>query len=252
MKILIVEDEAPAYRRLQRLIERVIPEGEIIEVIDTISGAIAYFNSDSNIDLIFMDIQLADGLSFEIFENVEVNTPIIFTTAYNEFALKAFEVNSIDYLLKPIDESHLQKAIAKWQKVRQVINPQDFSSILRQIQPEKTAHKLRFLVKKRDQLKSIPAHDIAYWLLDHGNIWLLTSTGEKYIYDKSLDEIEQMIDPQFFFRLNRQCIANIKAIESATLFDKNKLLIHLAPKTEQTILVSRDKASDFKRWLDAK
>lgn len=250
MKVLIVEDEAPAYRRLQRLIESVKPDCEIIEVLDSISGAVEYFNENHQIDLIFMDIQLADGLSFEIFDKVEVDTPIIFTTAYNEFALKAFEVNSIDYLLKPIDEEDLRKAISKWEKFQLKKNSIDFKSILEQIKPEDKNYKQRFLVKKRDQLKSINVENIAYWVLDHGNVWITTQAGEKFSYDKPLDEIEQNLDPKIFFRLNRQFIANIKSVKSASIYDKNKLLVHLSPEAEKPAVVSRDKAGDFKRWMD--
>lgn len=250
MKVLIVEDEAPAYRRLQRLLEQVRPDCEIVEVLDTIHGAIDYFESKPKLDLIFMDIQLADGLSFEIFEAIEIETPIIFTTAYNEFALKAFEVNSIDYLLKPIDEKDLDKAITKWEKYRQINSMVDIKDVLKQIQPEDKAYKQRFLVKKRDQLKSIDTKDIAYWLLDHGNVWLHTQDAQKYSYDKVLDDIEQDLDPRNFFRLNRQCIANINAVKSASIYDKNKLLVHLSPEAEKPLVVSRDKASDFKKWMD--
>ncbi len=251
MNILIIEDEAPAYRRLQRLIESNMPDAIIIDVFDTVKSAIDFFEKEKDPDLIFMDIQLADGLSFEIFDHVEITTPIIFTTAYDEYALKAFEVNSIDYLLKPVDETHLKKALNKWRNLKNRSSlPVDILSVIREIEPEKKQFKSRFLIRHRDQLLSLKSQEIAYWILDHGTVKLIALDGRRFIYDKPLDEIENQIDPELFFRLNRQCIANIEAIESALMYDKSKVLVKLRPETEQKIVVSREKASEFKKWMD--
>lgn len=251
MKVLIIEDEAPAFRRLQRILESLDESIEIIEVIDTVEESINWLNNNALPDLIFMDIQLADGLSFEIFESIEIAAPVIFTTAYDEYALKAFKVNSIDYLLKPIDEEKLAQSLSKLKSLRSTFSSvPDLKAILRGIQPEQKKYKSRFLVKSRDRLLSIKANDIAYFITENGIVYLFTKEGDKKVFDKPLDQIEEQLDPENFFRINRQCVANIEAIEAAHAYDKGKIMVELRPKTSQTVLVSREKATEFKRWMD--
>ena len=251
MKVLIIEDEAPAFRRLQRILESLDENIEIVEVIDTVEESINWLTVNTAPDLIFMDIQLADGLSFEIFESTEIKTPIIFTTAYDEYALKAFKVNSIDYLLKPIDEEKMALSLSKFKNLKATFSSSvDLKEILRNIQPEEKKYKSRFLVKNRDKLLSISVQEIAYFITENGIVYLYTQDGNKKVFDKPLDQIEGQLNPENFFRINRQCIANIEAVEAAHTYDKGKMLVDLMPKSSQPTLISREKASDFKRWLD--
>jgi DNA-binding LytR/AlgR family response regulator len=251
MRVVIIEDEAPAFRRLQRSLEKLDESIEIIEVLDTVKESVLWLQKGIPVDLIFMDIQLADGLSFEIFERLEVNTPVVFTTAYDEYTLKAFKVNSIDYLLKPIDEALLDQSLNKWKKLRENYSqPIDLNRILQGIQPEEKTYKNRFLVRSRDQLISIKSEDIAYFYTDSGTVYLRTHDEQKFWLDQALDLIEAKLNPASFYRLNRQYIGNIEAIKTTLAYDKGKLMVDLYPKSERPVLVSREKASDFKRWLD--
>ena len=250
MKVVIIEDEAPAFRRLQRILEEINPDVKIVEVLDSVKESVDWLQKHDAPDLIFMDIQLADGLSFEIFDNCSVNAPVIFTTAYDEYALKAFKVNSIDYLLKPIDKKLLAQSLSKYEGLKASFqNSSDLGAILRSIQPEEKQYKSRFLVKQRDRLLSIKTEEIAYLLSENGIVYLFTSEGSKYVFDKPLDQLEELLNPEHFFRLNRQCTANIEAVTSATSFDKGKILVDLQPKQNKPTLVSREKASEFKKWL---
>lgn len=251
MNIVIIEDEAPAFRRLQRMLEEVNPEVNIVEVLDSVEESANWLKQNSTPDLIFMDIQLADGLSFEIFDQVEVRAPVIFTTAYDEYALKAFKVNSIDYLLKPIDAALLTQALSKFEGLKESYSGKtDLKEILRSIQPDTKTYKTRFLVKQRDRLLSIKTTEIAYLLSENGIVYLYTLSGKKYLFDKALDQLEEQLDPSLFYRINRQCLAHVEAVSSALAYDKGKMLVELAPKAPSPILVSREKAADFKRWLD--
>lgn len=250
MKVLIIEDEAPAFRRLQRILEEIDPKIEIVEVIDSIEDSVKWFRHHDAPDLIFMDIQLADGLSFNIFNQIELTTPVIFTTAYDEYALKAFRVNSIDYLLKPIEKALLKNSLDKWTALKTVFNDnQDLGEILKSIQPESKTYKSRFLVKVKDQLLAIKVRDIVYFFTENGIVYLKTEKN-KYALDHTLDVIEAQLDPQLFFRLNRQYIANLDAIVSSSAYDKGKIMVELNPKTPTPTIVSREKSGDFKRWLD--
>ena len=251
MRVLIIEDEAPAFRRLQRIIENLRPTFEIVEVLDTVKDSVEWLSNQAKPDLIFMDIQLADGLSFEIFEETDVQSPVIFTTAYDEYALKAFKVNSIDYLLKPIDEEKLGQSLSKFEQLKANFssNP-ELKEILRSIQPEERKYKSRFLVKSRDRLVSIQLGEIAYFFTENGIVYLFTKSGDRFVFDRPLDQIEEQMDPNLFLRLNRQCLGHIEAISTSFAYDKGKVMVEMNPKTTAPIIVSRDKAGEFKRWLD--
>lgn len=251
MKILIIEDEAPAFRRLQRILEEINPSIEILDVIDTVKDSVKWLKVHQAPDLIFMDIQLADGISFEIFESIEISTPVIFTTAYDEYTLKAFKVNSIDYLLKPIDKSLLELSLTKFSNLKHAYsNDIDLKTILHTIQPESKVYKKRFLVKKKDQLLSIKTTDIAYFYSENGMVFFRTASENKFSLDTSLDSIESQLDPQMFFRINRQCIVNIESIKSSYPYGKGKIMVEVIPKSHNPLVISRDKASSFKKWLD--
>jgi len=252
MKTLIIEDEAPAFRRLQRILEEIEEKIEIIEVIDSVEESVKWLKNHQLPDLIFMDIQLADGLSFEIFNEIEINTPVIFTTAYDEYTLKAFKVNSIDYLLKPINKELLKDSLEKYKRLNSGSNHDhvDISQILKQINPEQKRYKSRFLVKVRDQLISIESKNIAYFYTENGLVYSITKSGKKFMMDYTLDELEDCLEPQMFYRLNRQFISSFDAISKSYQWDKGKLKVDLEPAFNDVVLISRDKASDFKKWLD--
>jgi DNA-binding LytR/AlgR family response regulator len=255
MNILLIEDEAPAARRLEKMILELAPEAKIVQTLDSVGNAIEYLQGLPALDLIFTDIQLADGLSFEIFEQVEVRVPIVFTTAYDEYALRAFKVNSIDYLLKPIDKGELQKSLDKWRALKSQFASDDslqknLSQILQQIQGNKKEYKSRFLVKMGEKLISVAEPEIAYFQAEEKIVFLHTSQGKKYILDYTLDDLEDILNPQHFFRLNRQYIAHLQAIKSINTYFNGKLKIQLSPETTEEVIVSREKSPVLKDWLD--
>lgn len=255
MNILLIEDEAPAARRLEKMILEIAPEAHIVKVLDSVSTAIQFLQASPALDLVFTDIQLADGLSFEIFEQVEVRVPIVFTTAYDEYALRAFKVNSIDYLLKPIDKGELQKSIEKWHALKNQFASDDslqknLSQILQQMQGNKKEYKARFLVKMGEKLISVGEPEIAYFQAEEKIVFLHTTQGKKYILDYTLDDLEDVLNPQHFFRLNRQYIAHLPAIKSINTYFNGKLKIQLSPETTEEVIVSREKSPVLKDWLD--
>lgn len=253
MKVLIIEDEMPAARRLSMLVQQINPDVEVLDIIDSVEASVKWLNNHQAPELIFMDIQLADGLSFEIFEHLEIRSPIIFTTAYDEYTLRAFKVNSIDYLLKPIDLEELKKSIDKLSKLKESFNAEvstDIEQLLKSLQWNKKEYKTRFLVKVGDRLISLTEDTIAYFYAEQKIVLLITNEGKKYAVDYSLDELNDLLDPGFFFRLNRQYLVRIQSIQSIHNYFKGKLKITLEPATDQETLVSRERNPFFKRWLD--
>ncbi len=248
MKIVIIEDEIPAAKRIEKLIKEVEKDAEIVAKLDSIASSVHWFNQNPQPDLVLMDIELADGQSFEIFNRVKITSPVIFTTAYDEFALKAFKVNSIDYLLKPVEIDELRKSIDKWNALKGSSQHVNIASLIDSFSTKK--FKTRFLVKVGERLISIENEQIAYFMAEDKYSFLVTLDNKKYILDQSLDEIENSIDSRLFFRLNRQFIAPHKSIDAIHnhLNGKLKIILKLNQKVE--IYVSREKASDFKFWLD--
>lgn len=254
MRVLIIEDETPAFRRLQKLLEGISDKIEILEVIDSVEMALAWFRNHAAPDLVFMDIQLADGLSFEIFQHIDVKSPIIFTTAYDEYALQAFKVNSIDYLLKPIEAKDLAQSLQKFQSLKEQFGQEapfpDWKMLQQVFQKEETVYKSRFLVKLGERLISIPEEEIAYFLTEEKLVLLFTHTGQKYVVDYTLDDLENMLNPRHFFRLNRQCLARLEAIAKIHQYFKGKLKVLVQPPAQVELIVSRERSSTFKAWLD--
>ncbi len=252
MNVVIIEDEAPAFRRLQKILEEVDPDINIIEVLDSVEESVSWLKSNDLPDLFFMDIQLSDGLSFEILEQVQVTKPIIFTTAFDEYLLKAFKVNSIDYLLKPIKVEDLQNSLSKYHELKnnfsQINSGVDLSEIVNQLKLEKKPAKSRFLIKLGDKLIAVETADIAYFYTHLGIVHLVTYTGKKYLMDYNLDELQNQLDPELFFRANRQYIVSFKAISVVHKYYKGKLIIDLAPEADEQVIVSAEKASNFKDW----
>lgn len=249
MNTLIIEDEPLAAERLQNLLSAQNQPIIVIKVIDSVKASIIYLKNYPEPDLIFMDIMLADGQSFEIFEHVNINVPIIFTTAYNEFALQAFKVNSIDYLLKPIDPQLLDQALKKLKTIRQ---SQDQLKNLFQstLFKESAVYKSRFLVKSGETFTPVAISEIAYFVYEDKITFLYTNTGKRFMLDYSLDELEKMLDLKLFFRLNRQYLSSFSAVKSVHSYFNSKLKVHLLPHAADDIIVSKEKAASLKAWLD--
>lgn len=255
MKILIIEDEPPAARRLERLLTSIIPDLDIVNQLDSIEISIEFLQESPELDLIFLDIELADGKSFEIFKEVEITTPVIFTTAYDEYALQAFQTNSIDYLLKPINEEKLQQALHKYQNLKEKFakketSQMDWQPLLDSLQAPQKKYKSRFLVKLGDKLIPVLENEIAFIFSEDKVSFLVTENSKKYPIDYSLDDLEELLNNEYFFRLNRQVIARLESIRQIHNYFNGKLKIDLEPNILQEVIVSREKAKRLKEWLD--
>jgi DNA-binding LytR/AlgR family response regulator len=252
-KVLIIEDEKPAAEWLQQLILKLGYDIKIATVIDSVSGAADWFRQNTAPDLVFMDIQLADGLSFEIFEQVKVPCPVIFTTAYEEYAVKAFKVNSVDYLLKPIAFDELEAAFQKFlnqAKKEETIQPVTLDLLNKVREMLRKQYKTRFIIKVGEHLKSIPVEDIQFFYSLDKATFLCTSDFKTYLIDYSLDRISEMIDEHRFFRINRKYILSNQSIADIVFYSNSRLKIKLKKSDEESIIVSRDKVPAFKEWLD--
>lgn len=251
MKILIIEDEQPAAKRLSQLIKNHLMSAEIIETLDSVEAAVKWLKKFPAPDLIFLDIQLADGLSFDIFKQVEVKSPIIFTTAYDQYTLKAFKVNSVDYLLKPIDPQEFSKAIDKYHQFFQQKKDYD-DTVIKDllISLQQKEYKERFLVKMGQQLTYLPTNEIAYFFSEDGLVQAQHRAGKRYFVDYSLDQLEGILNPNFFFRISRKLIVKIESIAKIHTWFNSRLKLDLVPKMDFDIIVSRERVGDFKKWLD--
>lgn len=257
MKVLIVEDEQLAVAKLTQTLNKVNPDAEVIGVTESIAATVKWLNEhQGEPDLILMDIELADGQSFSIFDEVQVNCPVIFTTSYDEYALKAFKVNSIDYLLKPIQQSELKAALSKLETLRaapgstesQAIKIEQLVSELQKQSGLKTYRK-RFLVKHLQKLLSIEVETIAYFYCEDRVNFFKTKDGKNYIVDYTMDEIEEMVDPNRFFRAGRALIVSISSVVQMEPYFGNRLALRLTPSFDKEALVSREKVNDFKVWM---
>jgi len=251
MNIIIIEDEKPSARRLQRMLSEINMETQAM--LHSVNEAVKWFQNNEHPDLILLDIQLSDGLSFEIFEQVEVKSAIIFTTAYDEYALKAFKLNSIDYLLKPIDEEELESAIEKF-KINQP-EPHNLQVDLDQIKrllvnPLSKNYKERFTIKIGQHLKMISVDEIECFYSENKGTYIFTSDNRDYLIDSSLEHLDASLDPLKFFRVNRKFYVNIKAIKDIISYTNSRLQIILNSFSDHEIIVSREKVRDFKRWLE--
>ncbi|MGB1312826.1 MAG: LytR/AlgR family response regulator transcription factor [Bizionia paragorgiae] len=251
MKVLIVEDEKPSARRLQRMLEKM--DIEVNTMLHSVEESIAWFKENSHPDLIFLDIQLSDGLSFEIFEAVSISSAIIFTTAYDEYALKAFKLNSIDYLLKPIDQDELEAAVNKYKTrlpEKQHVTL-DFNAIKQLlVNPIERSYKKRFSVKVGQHLKLIHSDDIECVYSENKGTYLYTSQGRNYLIDTSLEDLEFELEPHVFFRVNRKFYVNINAIKDMVSYTNSRLEIKLNTYNDYEIIVARERVKAFKNWLE--
>lgn len=255
INILIIEDEIPAANQLKRLLNEVIQEGyNIVGELDAVKPAVKWFNANPSPDLIFMDIQLGDGLSFEIFEYLSIEAPIIFTTAYDQYAIQAFKVNSIDYLLKPFDKNDLENAFAKFQKSKstgQTNSPSlpsgNLEEMIKALMPK---YKSRFIIKVGEHLYAVPVTEALYFMSKEKVTYLIRNDGKKFIIDHSIDQVADMLDPSEFFRINRKYLINFNAINDMISFTNSRLKLRLNHSDDDNIIVSRERVQDFKRWLD--
>jgi DNA-binding LytR/AlgR family response regulator len=250
MKIFIIEDEQPAGERLKKMVLELLPDATIPEIPVSISSAVKWLKANPAPDLILMDIHLSDGPSFEIFNEVQVASPIIFITAYDQYALDAFKLNSIDYLLKPVKREELQRAIEKYQKLSN-FNASQISELLKQMGSNRGSKDLqkRIIIRYGDTIKMVEIADIAYFYTEEKINFLCTKENVRYPIDQNLDELESIIDPAIFFRINRQFIVNISAIDKMLAWSKSRVKIILKPSTEIETIVSTERSPHFKEWL---
>lgn len=250
MKIIIIEDEKPAARLLKRRVEKL--GFEVTEMLHSVEESVAWLQENFTPDLIFLDIQLSDGLSFEIFNQVEISSAIIFTTAYDEYVLKAFKLNSIDYLLKPVDEEELKFALDKFEKQFQSSQTSiDIDSIKKLFSTNKTQDfKERYSIKIGNSIKIIETENIECFFSENKASFIHTKENKNYLVDYSLEKIEEQLDPKKFFRINRSQIIRIDSIKEITVYSNSRLKIILQTYNESELIVSREKVTDFKKWLE--
>lgn len=251
MNVIIIEDEKPSARRLQRMLKILNMEAQTM--LHSVEESIQWFQENTHPDLIFLDIQLSDGLSFEIFESIEIKSAVIFTTAYDEYALQAFKLNSIDYLLKPIDEDDLAIAVKKYQerlpqKQAVTLDFNDIKKLL--INPIDREYKKRFSVKVGQHLKLINIDDIECFYSENKGTYLYTNAGRNYLLDTTLEYLENELEPQTFFRINRKFFVNINAIKDMVSYTNSRLQIKLNSYNEQEVIVARERVKDFRAWLE--
>ncbi len=249
MRTVIIEDELFAARRLENMIKEIDPTIEIEAKLESVQESVAWFGSHEQPDLIFLDIQLEDDVSFSIFEQVAVHSKIIFTTAYDEYAIKAFKHNSIDYLLKPINKEELGRAIDKYRSwTAEKVQMVDAALLRDLLRPQQT-YRDRFMVTVGDKLKSVNVSDIAYFYSTAGITFVVMHSNSRFAIDYSLDNLKDMLDPTMFFRVNRQFLVHLTAIDKAFVFPKSRLKLTLIPQADTDVFVSIDKAHEFKLWL---
>ena len=248
MKVLIIEDEAPAYRRLIKLIGEIDKSVEIMGVIQSVKEGIEWFQNNPAPNLIFSDIQLADDLSFTIFKDLNITVPIIFVTAFDEYAIKAFEFYSIDYLLKPISIDNLKVSLTKYRTIHNNASMNNFDELVKKL--SENSYRERFLVYSGDALIPIPCNNIAYFNSEDGATMLITHENKRFYIDESLDTLENELNHKIFFRANRQFILSINAIHKINNYGIQKLKITIKPEIKEDIIVSKLKASLFKKWMN--
>ena len=258
MKILIVEDEDLAVKKIRKTLALVDSEAIVAGVTDSIQSTVSWLQDNPQPDLILMDIELADGQSFEIFKLIEVKSPVVFTTSYDEFALKAFKVNSIDYLLKPVQKEDLEAAMNKFKRMKERYHSKEpgtdalnLDSLVRELQQklQPKEFRQRFLVKHGQKLVSIEVGEIAYFYSDGRLNFFKTTDNRKFVVDYTMDELEDMIDPKEFFRISRSFYVSADSIEKMDDYFGNRLILGLKPVLDKEALVSREKVTEFKKWM---
>jgi DNA-binding LytR/AlgR family response regulator len=251
MKVLIIEDEPLAAERLGNLVRELHAEIQLVATLDSVQRSVVWL-SQNTVDLIFMDVQLADGLSFEIFEKIEIKTPVIFTTAYNEYALKAFKVNSIDYILKPIDKEELTAAYKKYQTLTQqpVAPAKMLESIGYAMQMLTKKYKERFVIKVGEHLKSLEVKEILFFFSLEKTTFAQTKDGRKHILDFTLDQLDGLLDPTHYFKINRKYIVSMFSIQDMISHTNSRIRLVLKTSDDADVIVARERVQEFKEWLD--
>lgn len=249
MKVIIIEDERIAAEKLMLSIKACNNTIQLMAVLGSVQDTVEWLLANPQPDLIFMDIQLTDGLSFKIFDHVKVNCPVIFTTAYDDYWQQAFEYNSIDYLLKPIQQEKLEATFAKYESIKKYFS-NHFQTLMQYHQnPGAEKIKKRFLVKRGVDYVAVKVEDIAYFYAVHKLVCMVERNGQKFILDKSLADIEKEVDPAIFYRANRKYLINITAIKRIKSYPKSKLQLEVHPAIEEEIIISQENVSDFKNWM---
>ncbi len=251
MKVLIIEDEGPAARRLKKMLE--VRSCKVLDCLDSVEEGVEWLASNEVPELIFSDIQLSDGISFEIFDTIKLSSPIIFTTAYDQYAIRAFKHNSIDYLLKPIGDVDLDNAITKYRKSIQRNTMINFEQLRSMLNPsgQNTIYKDRFMVKMGSKLKTVFVDDINAFYSEHKTTFVITANGNKYHYDETLEVTEAELNPDLFFRVNRKYIVKIDAVLEAIIYSISRLKLSVVNLEKEDIIVSREKVKLFKVWFGA-
>jgi len=251
MKVLIIEDELPAARRIEQLIRQQRSQVEVLAVIDSITEAVKWFAQNPAPELILMDIHLADGLSFDIFQSIQIQSMVIFTTAYDQYAIRAFKVNSIDYLLKPIDALELKSALDKYDQMRGQTSSFDYSMLNGMLDSLKNRnYRERFLVKFGNAFTYIQAQEMRFCYAEDSLVFTRLADGKKYSLDHTLEQLEQLLNPTQFFRINRKILLHIEAVDKIHPYFNNRLKLELQPSPGFEIVVSRERVQDFKNWID--
>ncbi len=252
VRVLLIEDERPAALRLEQLLQACDAGIEVLAVLDSVQGSVRWLQEHGAPDLLFLDIQLADGLSFDIFRQVDVRSPIIFTTAFDQYMLKAFRLHSVDYLLKPIDPEELSQALQKYRRFYEQGEPAGELPSLRELMAslQKPTYKERFLIKAGQQITYVAADEVHYFYAEDGLLYLRCGDGKRHVIDYTLDQLVDVLNPQSFFRLSRKVITHVQAIRKVNPYFNNRLVLELHPRPDFQVLVSRDRVADFKAWLD--
>jgi len=251
MKVIIIEDEKPAAEKLKKIIFRCDSSIQILAVLNSVQTATEWLSKNEAPDLIFLDIELSDGLSFKIFDQCAIHCPAIFTTAYDEYWQEALEQNSIDYLLKPIRQEKLENALNKYRKLKNHFSG-NYSAVVQPLIPhgQNIQYRKRFLIKKGADLIHVKTEDIAYCYAAHKLVFIVDHKAQRFILDRSLNDLEKELDPAIFFRINRKYLANIQHIQRIKTFSKSKLLIELNPPPGEEVIISQENALAFKQWMD--
>jgi two-component system, LytTR family, response regulator LytT len=251
MNVLIIEDEKIAARKLENMLHQIDESIIVLGRIGTIRDAIDWLGKHTA-DLIFCDIHLSDGLSFNIFDKTAIKTPVIFTTAYDQYAIKAFKVNSIDYLLKPVEPDKLRQSIEKFKSLTAPgnIDNMNVEALLKEFVKREEGYKKRFMVTVGSKVKIINVEDISYFFIENKNVFIKTLTNKMVAIDFSLDAMEKMLDPDLFFRINRKYIVHINAIENLHILSKSRIKVALSPQADEDIIISFNRSRNFKKWLN--
>lgn len=244
MKVLIIEDEMPAFNRLSKLIQEVVPVADILPQLDSVNAARKWFSEHLLPEVVFMDIHLADGSAFDLLESLKLDCPIIFTTAYDQYAIDAFKVSSIDYLLKPVKREDLQKAFLKLKQFRHI-----FEQTVRKAPEEKPEFKKRFVIRYGEHIKTLNVEEIAYFYSENRATFARNHDGRNLPIDYNLDTLEDLLDPSRFFRINRQYLISLDAIAEMKTYSKARVIVTLKPQTQEQPVVSSERSAYFKQWL---